>query len=76
MNKTSSQLAGVLRSNWGHVGTGSLPKAESRAPLLVVTVLGFGACLEKCDLWGFRKESFHQKFYIADYKECSFLSGE
>lgn len=73
VNKTSSQLAGVLQSNWGRVGTGLLPKAESHAPLLVVTVLGFAMCLEKCDFWGFRKESFHQKFYELTTKSAVFF---
>lgn len=38
--------------------------------------LGFAACLEKCDLWGFRKESFLKSFtllttrHALSFQEC------
>ena len=73
VNKISAQLAGVLQSNWGHGGTGSLPKAELRVPPLVVTVLGFAACLEKCDFWGFREESFLKSFTSLTTRNALFF---
>ena len=73
VNKTSAELAGALQSNWGRMGTGSLPKAESRAPPPAVTVSGFAACLEKCDFWGFREESFLKSFTLLTTRNALFF---